>query len=351
MRLSRRVFLQASSVAAVAMPAVLRAQSLPLVRFAGAAPVVRADHAWMFLGMPMGYYEKLGFRGDYIPTAGSANAVQLLLAGSAEVANCGFLELIAAKVRQPDLPVSMYFSQERDSSYKIIVLPDSSIQKIEDLKGKTIGVPSLASGAVPFARGLVRSKGIDPKSLTILPVGVGPQALAALKGGQVDAISIFIGSIAAMESSGQKFRQFSVPIAGGGMVLSNAFVAKNPALAESIFQGLVLNERIMLMNPEAVTRAYWKQYGQPTGDVAKALADNTHLVRRTAESFQKLDDPQPWGAYTDKEWATITEIFGGEGGQIPKDAKLEQFFSSKLVEGGNKVDMTLADAAIKEFSK
>jgi len=348
MNATRRSFLQMAGAATVAMPYVARAQTLPMVRFAGATPVVRADHTWMFLGIPMGYYEKLGFRGDYLPTAGSAAAVQLVLAGSAEVANCGFLELISTKTRQPNLPVHMYYSQERQSSYQIIVLPDSPIKSIADLKGKTVGVPSLASGTVPFVRGMVRKEGIDPKGLNILPIGVGPQALAALKGKQVDAICIFIGSIAAMESLGQEFRIFGAPIAGGGMVMSDAFVAKNPQLAQRIFQGMILNQRIMLMNPEIAVRAYWKQYGKPSGDVDKALRDNVHLVKRTGEIFQQLNDPQPWGNYTDAEWTTIKDVFGGEGG-IPADAKLSQFWDPVLVAEGNKVDLKLADQAIKDF--
>jgi NitT/TauT family transport system substrate-binding protein len=352
MKATRRSFLQMAGAGATALaaPNLARAQSLPMVRFAGAAPVVRADHAWMFLGIPMGYYEKLGFRGDYLPTAGSAAAVQLVLAGAAEVANSGFLELIATKLRQPNLPVHMFYSQERDSSYKIIVLPDSPIQKVADLKGKAIGVPSLASGTVQFSRGMLRRNGVDPKDVNILPIGIGPQALAALKGGQVDAISIFVGQIAAMESMGQQFRIFSAPIAGGGMVMSDAFVAKNPALAQGIYQGMILNQRIMLMNPEATVRAYWKQYGPPTGDADKALRDNVHLIKRTAETFQQLNDPQPYGAYTDTEWATISEIFGGEGG-IPPGTRLSQFYDPVLVAEGNKVDLKLADEGIKAFAQ
>ena len=350
MSTTRRKFLTMTSLAGVATlaaPMVARSQSLPLVRFVGAAPVVRADHAWMFLGIPMGYYEKLGFRGDFLPSAGSAAAVQLVASGAAEVANSGFLELIEIKQRQPTLPVHMYFSQERSASYQIIVPPEGPIKTVADLKGKVIGVPSLASGAVPSARGMLRREGVDPKDVTILPIGIGPQALAALKGGQVDAISIFVGQIAAMENLGQKFRIFTAPIAGGGMVMSDAFVKKDPKLATAIFQGMILNQRIMQMDPAAVVRAYWKQYGEPPGDKTKAMKDNVHLVERTAENFQRLDDPQPWGAYTDQEWTTLKEFFAG---LVPMDAKLSQFYDGSLVVGGNKVDMKLAQDAIKAFA-
>ena len=351
MKLTRRAVLgTGAAISTFGLPGFASAQSLPLVRFAGAAPVPRADHAWMNLGIPMGYYEKLGFRGDYIPTAGSAAAVQLVLSGAAEVANSGFLELIAMKQRQPGLPVHMFYSQERSSSYQIIVLPDSPIKSVADLAGKTIGVPSLASGAVPFARGMLKREKIDPKNVNMIAIGVGPQALAALRTKQVDAISIFIGSIAAMESMGQQFRIFTAKIAGAGMVMHDDFVKKNPELATRIFQGLVLNQRLMQMNPDAVVRAFFKQYGQPAGDTQKVLAENSHLVKRTAEVFQAPDEKLPWGLYTNEEWSNLREFFAGDESLIQANAKLSDFYDGSLVEAGNKVDMRLGLDGMKPFA-
>jgi NitT/TauT family transport system substrate-binding protein len=346
---TRRALLGAGALVGLGFPYVAKSQSLPLVRFAGAAPVPRPDHAWMNLGIPMGYYEKLGFRGDYLPTAGSAAAVQLVLSGAAEVANSGFLELISMKQRQP-LPVHMFYSQERSSSYQIIVMPDSPVKSVADLKGKNIGVPSLASGAVAFARGMLKRENVDPKDVTLLPIGVGPQALAALRSKQVDAISIFLGSIASMESMGQQFRFFTAKIAGAGMVMRDDFVAKNRDLAVRIFKGLVLNQRIMQMNPDAVVRAYFKQYGQPTGDPQQVLRDNAHLVKRTSEVFQQPGENLPWGLYTAEEWTRLREFFAGDESLIPAAAKLSDYYDGSLVEEGNKVDMQMAEAAIKPFA-
>lgn len=355
MTTSRRTFLRMASAAAMvpAMPGLIgraRAQDLPLVRYAGAAPVIRPDHAWQFLGIPMGYYERLGFRGDYLPTAGSAAAVQLVLAGEAEVANSGFLELIAAKTRQPDLPVHMYYSQERLSSYEIIVPSDSPITELSQLAGKNIGVPSLASGALPFARGLLRTSGVDPDGVEFLPIGVGAQALAAIDGGEVEAFSVFAGSIAAMELMGRTFRSFTAPIAGAGMVMSDRFVRDNRDLAVAIFKGFILNQRIMQSHPEETVRAYWSAYGAPAGDLDAEMRSAAHFIRRTSAVFQSPDDPQPWGYYTPQEWETIKDFFGGPDGAIPDGAQLSDFYSDELVEEGNQVDLSMIADAIAPFA-
>lgn len=352
---TRRTFLQGAAVAATlpAIPGVMRsawAQDLPLVRYAGAAPVIRPDHAWQFLGIPMGYYEQMGFRGDYIPTAGSAAAVQLVLTGQAEVANSGLLELIALKTRQPDLPVHMYYSQERQSSYEIIVPAESPITQLSELAGQRVGVPSLASGALSFARGLLRTAGVDPETVEFLPIGVGAQALAAIDGGEVVAFSVFSGSIAAMELLGRDFRSFTAPIAGAGMVMADSFVRDNRDLAVSIYRGFVMNQQIMLRDPEATVRAFWSAYGEPSGDRETELNNGAHFIRRTSSVFQPLDDPRLWGHYTAEEWETIKEFFGGPEGAIPADAELSTFYSDVLVEEGNQIDQSLIEDAIARFS-
>ncbi len=351
MRTPRRTFLQMS----LAAPALIGlsgrgwAQDLPLIRISGSAPVVRPDHAMRFLGIPMGYYETLGFRGDYLPTQGSAAGLQLLLNGEVEVAGCGFLEFIKAKSLQPDMPVHMYHSQERKSGYEVVVPEDGPIASIADLAGKSLGVPSLASGALPFARGLLRTGGVDPNTVDFLPIGVGPQALAALKSGEVDGLAMFGGSIAALELLGEKFRIFTAPIGAAGNVMSDRFVQENPELATAIFQGLVLNQRIMRSNPQEAVRAYWSEFGAPAGEDEKQLNEGVYYIQRTAATFQELDDPQPWGRYTEGEWEAITTFFEGIDDLIPEGAERSQFFSDALIEDGNKIDLSLAEAGIERF--
>jgi len=60
---------------------------------------------------------------------------------------------------------------------------------IRDLKGKKIGVPAIGSDGHNFARRFLKDAGMDPeKDATFLAVGLGPDALAAFKAGQLDAV-------------------------------------------------------------------------------------------------------------------------------------------------------------------
>ena len=349
MKPTRRKFLEMTALASVAPFGAAKAQTLPLVRIVAAAPVMRPDLAYQFLGIPMGYYQKLGYRGDFMTVAGSAAALQLVLGGAGEVASIGFLELISAKQKQPDLPIISVYSHEKVSAYQIVVLPESPIQSVADFKGKTIGVPNLASGTIPLTKGMLFQAGVDPKTVSLLPIGTGPQALSVLKNKQVDAISTHIGQIAAMEILGQEFRYFSARIPAAGFVMSRAYVANNRELAVRILQGMILNQMIMLKDPAAVVRAYWKQNGKPAGDVEKAMRDGVHFVTRTASGFKPLNDPTPWGLYTDADWKELNNFVGSEG-LIPANAALSQFYTPELIADANKVDISLAGEAIKAFA-
>lgn len=60
---------------------------------------------------------------------------------------------------------------------------------MHNLKGKKIGVPAIGSDGHNFARRFLRDAGMDPeKDVTFLAVGLGPDAVAAFKVGQLDAV-------------------------------------------------------------------------------------------------------------------------------------------------------------------
>ena len=96
--------------------------------------------------------------------------MQQLAAGNLQIVSLGPEEIVIG--REKGVKIKGFYVQARETIYRLVVPADSPLQKVADLKGKTIGVPSLASGSVPFAKALVASVGIDPeKDVKILAVG------------------------------------------------------------------------------------------------------------------------------------------------------------------------------------
>src|SRR5207247_5584407 len=74
------------------------------------------------------------------------------------------------------------------SSQKLVVNPKSGIRKLEDLKGRIIGVSQYGSDADGFARTVVSKAGLKPeKDVAILQMGGHPQVAAALMAGKREA--------------------------------------------------------------------------------------------------------------------------------------------------------------------
>jgi len=76
---------------------------------------------------------------------GSAAGMQQLAAGNLQIVSIGPEEIVIG--REKGVKIKGYYVQARETIYRIVVAADSPLQKLADLKGKTIGVPALASAS------------------------------------------------------------------------------------------------------------------------------------------------------------------------------------------------------------
>src|SRR5262249_60759850 len=99
----------------------------------------------------------------------------------------------------------MFYTQFTRLIYHIAVPADSPIQSIADLKGKKIGVSNMASASLIVARSALRKNGVPIEDI-FRPVGLGDGAVAALRSGQVQALSVWTGAYASMMRAGMNLR-------------------------------------------------------------------------------------------------------------------------------------------------
>lgn len=319
-----------------AMPA--RAQALVKMKLLGAAAVVRPDQGFLFLGIPLGFYKEGGVDADFVTVSGSGTVIQLVGADQAQLGHSGMQELMAAKKERPDLPVRAVFLQDVGAGYEIVVPESGPIQSLGQLKDKKIGVMSLASGAVPFVKAMLRQGHVPDDSVELLPVGTGAQALAALEAHRVDALSLFRGQHAAIENCGITFRYFTVPYPSSVLVTNDNFLKNHREALVHALQAVVLSQVFMTTNPEAAVREYWKMFGEPKGDPKKALQDGVHLITRAAELWKKPNDGRKWGAMTDQDWLGLAKFAG-----MDTDERLiRSLYTNELTADVNKVDVNIA---------
>ena len=112
--------------------------------------------------------------------------MQSLIAGDVHYALVGAGAVMRARMRGAD--VTILGAATNISSQKLMVQPKAGIRKLEDLKGRVIGVSQYGSDADGFARAALAKAGLKPeKDVTILQLGGHPQVAAALVAGKLDA--------------------------------------------------------------------------------------------------------------------------------------------------------------------
>ena len=240
---------------------------------------------------------------------------------------------------------------------------DSSIQKISDLKGKTIGVISMGSGVL-FAKAAVASAGLDPeRDVKIVVAGEGAQTAAMVRSKQVDALSQFDTQYAMVENAGIKLRLLDAGeidhYPGSGLLALEETLRTRRKEAVALARGYAKGTIFAINNPEAAVRMLYEVFPQakPTGkDETTAISDDIKVlqaripnwrlenagVTRWGESSearctQYLDFLLKWGVIKEKVGAQdlitnelIDEIDRFDSNRVAADAKVYRFNIEKL---------------------
>jgi NitT/TauT family transport system substrate-binding protein len=316
------------------------AQAPTKIRIAGSAAVARADLGFMFAGIPTGIFKELSIDADFVTVAGSAATIQLVLGDQAQIGHVGMLELLTAKRTNPTLPIQAVYLQDVGSGYEIVVPDEGAIKSVADLKGKKIGLISLATGAIPVVKAMLHQAGLKEDAVEMLPVGTGAQALAALKNDRVQALSLFRGSHTAIENLGVKLRFFTPKVASSVLVVNTNQLAKNRDAIVRALQGVIMNTVYIETNPAAGVRAYWALFGKPTSNEDKELRDNERLITRAQELWKPLSSPGPYGDMNDKTWLDLLE-FIGPSFEFDR-AQIKNIYTNSLIADANKADIRKA---------
>lgn len=318
------------------------------------APAV-AEAAHSSVPMALGYWKDAGLDVDVRPTNGSTTAVQLVIAGTADFTMATIEPLVIG--RQKGARIISVYNHTREGIYTIAVPADSPITGLKQLKGKSIGVLSLGSGAVPFAKAVLRGEGFDPeKDVSWVPIGIGAQSVHALQNHQVDALAYWDWGYAIMENSGARFRHFSTDftrrLLSLALVGNEDFINAHPDATAKLAQGIAKGALFTLTNPEAAVRVHWSVYpaSKPAGvSEGQALADAVHVVKARADKYRIEGRAIPkWGAYTRDEWVQ-TQDFLLNSGMVTKKLDVSQYFTDRFLSRINEFDAAKVTEQAKTY--
>ena len=234
---------------------------------------------------------------------------------------------------------------------------DRPIRDVQELKGKKIGVTSMASGGVLIARALVAMAGMDPDTdLHIVVGGEAAQTAALLRGNQVDALSQFDTQYALVENAGMPLRLLDTkPIdrfPSNGLVALEQTLAKDRAQAAALAKGYAMGTVFAIANPEAAVRILYEVFPQtrPTGkDEATALADDVKTLEARARHWRlESGGVERWGESSAANYDSY-EDFLLRWGVIKEKVPVADLITNDLIAEVNQFDPAAITAVAKGY--
>ncbi len=156
------------------------------------------SHSAFWIAKEARLFDKYGLEAEILLLTGSPRLVQALIAGDVDFAFVGITAVIRARVSGADTLI--LGASTNTPTQKLLVLPQSGVRQVRDLKGKTVGVSQYGSEADVFARLVVKAAGLTPdRDVAIIQLGGYPQVLAALIARKID-VGV-LGSLAVVAGS------------------------------------------------------------------------------------------------------------------------------------------------------
>lgn len=203
----------------------------------------------------LGYYDELGLDVEFVATGGSGDVMEQVIAGNLDAGNPSAPAFGEAAL--VGLEVVNVFTYSSGAIFGIFTPESSGITDIAGLRGANIGISEPGGGEVAFLEAALRDEGIDPLTeVTFIPIGDGgPETLAALENGSVDAYSTAYNDIFAVQTAGIYLNDLTPAIyntfPARGIISTPARVAEKSDAFEAFARGTAMGIYFCLQNTEA----------------------------------------------------------------------------------------------------
>jgi NitT/TauT family transport system substrate-binding protein len=193
------------------------------------------------VGDQLGIFKKHGLDLRIVDFGGGSKMVQALTAGAIDIGDGAGTEMAFVAKGAPMLAVC---ESTGPAPFLGVGVPwDSPVKKLEDLKGKTIGVSSPGSFSDWSGHQLARHFGWGPDGVKTVSIGGGPAPIAAaLRTHLVDAVISTTALFLEFEETKQgrliaPVSTFEGNVGSGALFASNKLIASNPAAIRAFIAG------------------------------------------------------------------------------------------------------------------
>lgn len=199
----------------------------------------------------LGYFKEAGLDVTIVDFAGGSRALQAVVGGSADIVSGAFEHTLNMQLKGQ--PMRAFVLQGAAPQIVLGVNPKTmpNYKSVVDLKGKKIGVTAPGSSTNVLANFVLAKAGLKPSDVSFVGVGAGSGAVAAMRAGQIDAMSNLDPVITLLQRSGdfkvitdtrvmtEAEKVFGGPMPAGCLYCPQTFLDKHPNTAQALTNAMV----------------------------------------------------------------------------------------------------------------
>ena len=285
----------------------------------------------------LGYFKAEGLDITISDFAGGSQALRAVVGGSADVVSGAYEHTINMQAKNQILQCFALMGRAPQLSMGIATAKAAAYKSGKDLKGMKIGVSAPGSSTNMLVNQILAKDGLKPTDVSIVGVGTGAGAIAAMKSGQIDAISNTDPVMTKLEQDGAvriiadtrtlkgTEQVFGGPMPAACLYAPIVYVRNNPNTAQALTNAIVRADK-------------WLQHASPQ-DILTTVPESYLLGDKALYLFaySKVKEAfSPDGFIPDAGPRTTLKVMPGINPEIkPNEIKLELTYTNEFVKKAN----------------
>jgi NitT/TauT family transport system substrate-binding protein len=231
--------------------------------------------------------------------------------------------------RAQGLPVQYVLNWYRRFPVCVVALADSGIESIDDLVGKTVGIPVTFGASYIGWMGFVKAVGLNPQAVNLQTIGY--TQVASLLEGRVDAAIVYAqNEPVQLRAAGHEINVFYLDeytaLVSNGIITNDVTAEEEPELVRSVVRAFLRGLEDTLADPDAafeIARNAIPEMDDETAALQRAVLDESIEFWRSERAG--ATDPRAWEASV----ALLTEM-----GLLTTDVDPESLYSNAFLPEG-----------------
>ena len=268
----KRLFAAALALALAATAALAQTPEKPKITL-GVGGKALLYYLPLTIAERKGFFKEQGLEVEIQDFAGGAKSLQALIGGSVDVVTGAYEHTIRMQAKGQDVRAVLELGRFPAITIAIKASLADKWKSPADFKGMKIGVTAPGSSTNLMMNFVLAKAGLTPQDVSFIGVGSAASAVAAIRNGQIDALSHLEPVTSMLERSGDikvlidtRTEEGTRALFGGSnpaavLYAKNAFIEKNPATTQALVNALYKALKwIGKATPEEIAAAVPEEY-------------------------------------------------------------------------------------------